>query len=65
MSFADQALSAEYLATLKEPLAPDVYPVPRHLDQEVGRLKLASMGITIDTLTEEQRHYLESWEEGT
>jgi adenosylhomocysteinase len=64
MSFANQALCVEYM--VKEGKAePGVYPVPREIDTEVGRLKLASMGITIDTLTEEQRKYLESWEEGT
>ena len=64
MSFANQALCVEYM--VKEGKSePGVYPVPREIDKEVGRLKLASMGITIDTLTDEQRKYLESWEEGT
>jgi len=64
MSFANQALCVEYM--VKEGKAkPGVYPVPREIDTEVGRLKLASMGITIDTLTDEQRKYLASWEEGT
>ncbi|MSQ11330.1 MAG: adenosylhomocysteinase [Dehalococcoidia bacterium] len=65
MSFADQALSVEYLAKQKRPLAPQVYPVPRAIDQQVGRLKLKAMGIAIDTLTAEQKKYLEGWEHGT
>ncbi|MBI4233985.1 MAG: adenosylhomocysteinase, partial [Chloroflexi bacterium] len=65
MSFADQALSAEYLVAQGRKLTPDVYRVPSELDMEVGRLKLQSMGIFIDTLTEQQKRYLESWEEGT
>ena len=64
MSFANQALCAEFL--VKEGInEPGVYNVPTAIDKEVGRLKLASMGITIDTLTKEQRKYLESWELGT
>ncbi len=65
MSFANQALCVEYLATRSQRLPADVYPVPAEIDQEVARLKLASMDITIDELTEEQRKYLSSWEEGT
>ncbi len=65
MSFANQALSAEYLAGRKGELSPGVYPVPRDMDMEVGRLKLLSMGVEIDTLSAEQQRYLESWEEGT
>ena len=65
MSFANQALAAEYVAQGKAKLAPGVYPVPLEIDEEVGRLKLASMGIGIDELTGEQRRYLESWEAGT
>ena len=65
MSFANQALSVEYLAARKEGLEPKVYPVPKEMDMEVGRLKLLSMGITIDKLTEAQWKYLNSWEEGT
>ena len=65
MSFADQALSAEYLAQFAHSLKPQVYDVPRDIDEEVGRLKLLSMGITIDTLTAEQEEYLGSWEVGT
>jgi len=65
MSFANQALCVEYLRKNGKELAPKVYPVPKEIDREVGRLKLLSMGITIDALTEEQRKYLESWELGT
>jgi adenosylhomocysteinase len=65
MSFANQALSLEYLAQQKERLPVGVYTVPRELDNEVARLKLASMGISIDVLTPEQRAYLSSWESGT
>ena len=65
MSFANQALSVEYLAGQKEGLEPKVYPVPKEMDMEVGRLKLLSMGVTIDKLTEAQWKYLNSWEEGT
>jgi len=64
MSFANQALCAEYIVK-KGIDKPGVYNVPETIDKEVGRLKLESMGITIDTLTDEQRKYLESWELGT
>ena len=65
MSFANQALCLEYLTRTKGELEPAVHPVPEEIDQEVGRLKLASMNITIDSLTEDQRKYLSTWEEGT
>lgn len=65
MSFANQALSAEYLARNHGNMAPGVYVVPVETDQEVGRLKLESMGIAIDSLTADQQRYSESWEEGT
>jgi adenosylhomocysteinase len=65
MSFANQALCLEYLTKMKGKLKPAVYPVPEEIDQEVGTLKLASMNITIDSLTREQKKYLESWELGT
>jgi adenosylhomocysteinase len=65
MSFANQALSAEYLVLQEQRLPVGVHPVPREIDQEVARLKLAAMNITIDTLTEEQQRYLASWQEGT
>ncbi|MBI2845717.1 MAG: adenosylhomocysteinase [Chloroflexi bacterium] len=65
MSFANQALGVEYLVKNADKLENKVYPVPREIDQEVARLKLQGMGLKIDSLTEEQRKYLESWEEGT
>jgi adenosylhomocysteinase len=65
MSFANQALCAEYMAANADKLEPRVYDVPDDIDKEVARLKLNAMGIGIDTLTEEQEHYLSSWEEGT
>jgi adenosylhomocysteinase len=65
MSFANQALCLEYLTKMKGSLEPAVYPVPEEIDQEVGKLKLASMDITIDSLTQEQTNYLASWELGT
>lgn len=65
MSFANQALSAEYMAKEHATLKKQVYPVPLEIDQEIARLKLSSMGIEIDTLTEEQERYLSSWEIGT
>ena len=65
MSFANQALCSEYLAQTAHSLAPDVYPVPGDIDEEVGKLKLSSMGMEIDTLTDEQERYLASWEVGT
>jgi adenosylhomocysteinase len=65
MSFANQALCLEYLTRVKGQLEPTVYPVPEEIDQEVGKLKLASMNITIDSLSEEQKDYLASWELGT
>ncbi len=65
MSFANQALCLEYLVKNKGRLQPRVYPVPEEIDNEVGRLKLKAMNINIDSLSEEQKKYLESWEEGT
>jgi adenosylhomocysteinase len=65
MSFANQALSVEHLVKHRGKLAPGVYPVPKETDAEVGRLKLLSMGIHIDSLTPAQKRYQESWEEGT
>jgi len=65
MSFANQALCAEYMAQHAKDLVPKVYDVPKEIDAEVARLKLHAMGIEIDTLTEEQQRYLSSWEEGT
>lgn len=65
MSFANQALSAEYMAKNADKLEKKVYSVPTEIDNEIARLKLESMGIAIDKLTAEQLHYLNSWEEGT
>jgi len=65
MSFANQALSAAYMAKEHAGLHKKVYPVPAEIDEEIARLKLASMGVAIDTLTEEQERYLSSWEMGT
>ena len=65
MSFADQALSVEHLVKSAKNLEPKVYPVPAEIDHTVARLKLQSLGITIDHLTREQETYLASWSEGT
>jgi adenosylhomocysteinase len=65
MSFANQALSAEFIIKNHANLEKAVYGVPAEIDQDVARLKLAAMGIEIDTLTEEQVKYLSSWELGT
>ena len=62
ISFALQALTAEYLVRNREALRPRVYPVPEEIDREVARLALAALGLEIDTLSEEQRRYLASWE---
>ncbi|MGE3962109.1 MAG: adenosylhomocysteinase [Dehalococcoidia bacterium] len=65
MSFANQALSAEFMVNNYKTLEKQVYDVPREIDDEVARLKLAAMGVDIDVLTPEQEHYLNSWELGT
>ncbi len=65
MSFANQALGAEYLVKNKGKLDKGVYTVPKELDREIAALKLKSMGITMDVLTPEQEKYLTSWQEGT
>ncbi|MDR2300636.1 MAG: adenosylhomocysteinase [Deltaproteobacteria bacterium] len=65
MSFANQALSAEYVKANQGKLPNDVFPVPESLDHEIARLKLKSMGYEIDTLTPEQVKYLASWQSGT
>ena len=65
MSFANQALAAEHVVKHHAELEKRVYDMPRDIDDEVARLKLASMGVEIDTLTDEQRLYLDSWDEGT
>src|SRR6058998_1739651 len=65
MSFANQALAAEYMVKHGRSLAKKVHGVPREIDREIARLKLASMGVEIDELTAEQRAYLTSWTHGT
>jgi len=65
MSFANQALGAEYMLNHAKELQPHVYTLPADLDQEIAHLKLQAMGIRIDTLTPEQDKYLNSWESGT
>jgi adenosylhomocysteinase len=65
MSFANQALSAEYLVKSGAGLEKIVYSVPREIDREIARLKLAALGVSIDVLTEEQETYLNSWKMGT
>ncbi len=65
MSFANQALGAEYVVNNHESLQNKVYSIPTDIDNEIARLKLKALGIPIDTLTAEQEHYLSSWEMGT
>lgn len=65
MSFANQALAAEYMVANHRQFAKEVYAVPEDIDQGIARLKLQAMGIAIDVLTEEQKEYLASWESGT
>lgn len=65
MSFANQALGAEYMKKNFKKMEKKVYSIPEEIDKEIARLKLASMGAKIDTLTKEQVKYLSSWEEGT
>jgi adenosylhomocysteinase len=65
MSFANQALSTEWAVGNAASLERKVYPVPQEIDEEIARLKLGTMGVTIDRLTEEQEKYLASWDEGT
>jgi len=65
MSFANQALCLEYMVKNRGDLDIKVHPVPEEIDKQVARLKLRSMGITIDSLTPEQKKYLSSWEQGT
>jgi adenosylhomocysteinase len=65
MSFANQALSAEFMSKNADRLENRVYTVPKEIDREIARLKLESMGIDIDTLTPEQERYLASWDQGT
>ena len=65
MSFANQALSAEYMVKNHDQLENKVYSVPEEIDAQIAQIKLKAMGVEIDTLTEEQINYLNSWEEGT
>jgi adenosylhomocysteinase len=65
MSFANQALGADYVVKNHKSLRKKVYPIPTEIDNEIARLKLKALGIPIDTLTKEQEHYLSSWEMGT
>ncbi len=65
MSFANQALASEFLLRNRGKLEPRVYALPEEVDREIAALKLAAMGVRIDTLTQEQAKYLSSWEEGT
>ena len=65
MSFANQALSTEYAVQQAASLENKVYPVPVEIDEQIARLKLETMGVAIDRLTEEQAKYLASWDEGT
>lgn len=65
MSFANQALGAEYMVKNASQMQAQVYTIPEVIDHEIARLKLEAMGVQIDTLTPEQQHYLTQWEEGT
>ena len=65
MSFANQALAAEWVVAHRSELRPQVYGVPADIDLEIARLKLATMGVDVDRLTDEQRAYLASWTTGT
>jgi adenosylhomocysteinase len=65
MSFANQALAAEHLVRRRGELGAGVHPVPEAIDREVARLKLASLGVQIDTLTKAQRDYLHSWSQSS
>ncbi|HJW14610.1 MAG TPA: adenosylhomocysteinase [Thermoanaerobaculia bacterium] len=65
MSFANQALAAEFMVKNHSVLEPRVHPVPEEIDREIARLKLATMNVSIDVATREQLHYMNSWEEGT
>jgi adenosylhomocysteinase len=65
MSFANQALGAEYMLVHAKEMESHVYTIPTHIDKDIARLKLQAMGVKIDTLTPEQEKYLSSWESGT
>jgi adenosylhomocysteinase len=65
MSFANQALAAEFLVKNAQKLDKKVYSVPAEIDAEIAKMKLTAMGVKIDALTPEQVQYLNSWKEGT
>ena len=65
MSFANQALAAEYLVKHRHSLEKGVFPVPEEIDRRIAEMKLHALGITVDTLSEKQQEYLASWESGT
>jgi adenosylhomocysteinase len=65
MSFANQALAAEFIAKNCKTLSKDVHTLPNDIDERIGALKLKAIGVSIDTLTTEQKKYLSSWDEGT
>jgi adenosylhomocysteinase len=65
MSFANQSLSAEFMVQHHQELAKKVYGVPKDIDDEIARVKLATMKVACDTLTDEQAAYLASWDQGT
>ena len=65
MSFANQALACDFLVKNAKTLEKRVHKLPPEVDQEIARLKLASMGIVIDNMTKEQEEYQDSWQEGT
>jgi adenosylhomocysteinase len=65
MSFAGQALAAEYAVKEHAQLTPQVYPVPEEIDREIARLKLEALGVKLDSMTDEQARYVRSWQEGT
>jgi adenosylhomocysteinase len=65
MSFANQAMAARFLVQEQDKLENIVYRVPEDIDQEIAQLKLTAMGVKIDTLTDAQQHYLQSWQTGT
>jgi adenosylhomocysteinase len=65
MSFANQALSVEYLVQNRGKLPREVFAVPAEIDAQVAQLKLQALGVQIDALTDEQAKYLDSWQEGT
>lgn len=65
LSFANQALAAKFLVENKGKLKNQVYVLPKEMDDEIARLKLKALGVSIDQLTPEQKKYLSSWQEGT